>query len=219
MNYFQLLESLNELYDLFEGQEIECAAIVKKIKRKVPFRECRFFAVETMSLPYGKFIVSGLYDPNQDEQGKPSIQIEIAFPKVKKLRFDNYNLRREHWAELCIDLASILGHEFMHVNQFRKRQFEWPRAYQSKNPDYNQQEIENYYGDSDEIGAYAFMAAAEVCLDSFSTKKKKDVTKTNLYKTYTKIFKKHDPVVLKFVKLTNQYTRRLEKQYHATTFR
>ena len=219
MNYFQLLERLNDLYDLFEGQEIDCATIVKKIKRRVPFKECKFFAIETMSLPYGKFNVSGLYDPNQDEQGKPSILIEIAFPKTKTLRFDNENLRREHWAELCIDLASILGHEFMHVNQFRKRQFEWPRAYKSMNPNLNQQEIENYYGDPDEIGAYAFMAAAEVCLENFSSKKKKDVTKTSVYRTYTKVFNKQDPVVSKFVKLTNQYTKRLEKQYHATTFR
>ena len=218
MNYFQLLERLNDLYNLFEGKEVDSSTILKKIKRRVPFRECKFFAIETMSLPYGKFTVSGLYDPYQDEQGKPSVLIEIAFPITKKFRFDDNNLRREHWAELCIDLASILGHEFMHVNQFRKRQFEWPKEFKSNNPNRNQQEIENYYGDADEIGAYAFMAAAEVCLDNFSSKKKKDVTQTNLYRTYIKVFDKQDPVVLKFVKLTNQYTKRLEKQYHATAF-
>lgn len=219
MNYFQLVERLNDLYDLFDGKEVECTAIIKKIKRCIPFKECKFFAIETMSLPYGKFNVSGLYDPYRDEQGKPSILIEIAFPKTNKLVFDNDNLRREHWAELCIDLASILGHEFVHLNQFRKRQFEWPQAYKSLSPDRQKQEIQNYYGDSDEIGAYAFMAAAEVCLNKFSYQTKADATKTNLYKTYRKIFSKDDPVVLKFLKLTEQYTKRLEKQYHATTFR
>jgi len=218
MNYFQLVNRLNDLYDRFENREVDSATILKRIKRTVKFRECKFFAIETLSLPYGKFTVSGLYDPYQDEQGKPSILIEIAFPFTRSFRFDNDNLRREHWAELCIDLASILGHEFMHLNQFRKRQFEWPRAYKSNNKNINQQEIENYYGDPDEIGAYAFMAATEICLNKFSYHKKATATNTALYQTYRKFFTKQDPVILKFLKLTEQYTKRLEKQYHATTF-
>lgn len=219
MNYFQLLQSLNKIYDQLYGQSVNHYTILRKLKRKIPFKECKIFAIETMSLPPGKFTVSGLYDPDQDEQGKPSVIIEIAFPKKLFFTFDDENLRREHWAELCIDLASILGHEFMHMNQFRQRNFSWPRMFKSTDANPSLKEIQEYYGDPDEIGAYAFMAATEFCLNKFSDSEQKFcVENTHLYKTYNNVFNKHHPVVIKFVKLTTQYAKKLEKQYHATTF-
>lgn len=219
MNYFQLLQKLNQIYDSLIHREVDKNYIIKRIKKSIPYKECKIFGIETLSLPYGKFNVSGLYDPDQDEQGKPSVFIEIAFPKNKKFKFDNAHLRREHWAELCIDLASILGHEFMHADQFRKRNYNWPKMYESKNTDPSLKEIEEYYGDPDEIGAYAFMAATELCLNRFSRPKDKFcIEHTNLYKTYVKIFDEQHPIIIRFVKLSNRYVKKLEKQYHATTF-
>ena len=220
MNYFQLLESLNNVYDVLDGKSVHRYTILRTIKRRIPFDECKIFSIETMSLPPGKFTVSGLYDPDQDEQGKPPVKIEIAFPKRPFFIFDNNNLRREHWAELCIDLASILGHEFMHMNQFRQRNFNWSKVYKSKNTIPSARDIEEYYGDPDEIGAYAFMAATELCLNKFGNPKLKfGIKNTNLYKTYNNIFGDDHPVIVKFSKLTSQYTKKLEKQYHATTFK
>lgn len=219
MNYFQLLNSLNTIYDSLHGREFHRYQIIRKIKRQITFKECKILSIETLSLPPGKFNVSGLYDPDQDEQGKPSVIIEIAFPKKQFFKFDDANLRREHWAELCIDLASILGHEFMHMNQFRRRNFNWPRMYKSTTDIPSVRDMEEYYGDPDEIGAYAFMAATEVCLNKFSNPSLKfNIEHTNLYKTYNNVFDNQHPVVLKFVKLTKQYAKKLEKQYHATTF-
>jgi hypothetical protein len=217
MNYFQLLYNLHNIYHKFDGQSIDRNSILKCIKRSIPFKECQIYSLETLSLPNGKFNVSGLYDPDQDEQGKPPIVIEIAFPKKRNFVFDESDLRREHWAELCIDLASTLGHEFIHLNQFRKRNYRWTRQYKSKTSDLKLREMQEYYGDSDEIGAYAFMAAAELTLNRASVCDF-SLEDTNTYKLYTQVFGNKDPVVLKLSKLIKQYNKKLEKQYHATNF-
>lgn len=220
MNYFQLLYQFNNIYDSLINKEVDKKVILRKFRKVIPFKECKLLGIETMSLPFGRFNVSGLYDPNQDELGKPPITVEIAFPTNKNFKFDDKNLRREHWAELCIDLASVLGHEFVHLQQFRQRNFNWPRVYKSKNDSPSLREIEEYYGDSDEIGAYAFMAATEFCIDKFSkTDKKCWIEHTHAHKTYKKFFTQDHPVMLKFIKLSNQYAKKLEKQYHDTIFR
>lgn len=219
MNYFQLLKQFYDLYDDMCNREVSKTVIMKKIKSAVPFKECIIFSVETMSLPPGKFNVSGLYDPDQDEQGKPPITIEIAFPKKHKFKFDEFHLRREHWAELCIDLASTLGHEFIHLNQFRKRNFEWTRVFKSRNANLKIREMQEYYGDKDELEAYAFMAAVELILDKiFENNQVIGPESTSVYKMYTVAFDCHDPVVKKLTKLINSYTKKLEKQYNETNF-
>lgn len=219
MNYFQLLKQFYDLYDDMCNREVSRPVIMKKIKSAVPFKECVIFSVETMSLPPGKFNVSGLYDPDQDEQGKPPITIEIAFPKKHKFQFDELHLHREHWAELCIDLASTLGHEFIHLNQFRKRNFNWPKIFKSKNKNLKIKEMQEYYGDKDELEAYAFMAAVELILDRiYESGNVVDPESTAVYKIYTTAFGLEDPVVKKLVKLINSYAKKLEKQYHETTF-
>ena len=217
MNYFQLLESLYKVYDKLLNQTVESKKIFKSIKKAVPYDECVFCSVETLSLPSGKFNVSGLYDPDQDEQGKPPITIEIAFPRKTNFTFNESDLRRDHWAELCIDLASTLGHEFVHLHQFRNRNYRWTRQYKSHNDNLNLKEAEEYYGDSDEIGAYAFMAAAELILNR-SSGSMSTIEDTNVFKTYTKFFSETDPVIAKLSKLIKLYNKRLEKQYYATTF-
>ena len=217
MNYFQLLQSLYNVYDRLLDQSVESQKIYKSIKKAVPFKECVFCSVETLSLPSGRFNVSGLYDPDQDEQGKPPITIEIAFPKKTKFTFNESDLRRDHWAELCIDLASTLGHEFIHLHQFRNRNYRWTRQYKSQTDNVSLKEAQEYYGDADEIGAYAFMAAAELILNR-SSGSMLTIEDTSVFKTYTNFFDETDPVIAKLSKLIKLYNKRLEKQYYATTF-
>lgn len=221
MNYFQLLKKLHDLYDRLEGRALDSTQLLRRIRRTVPFDEVKFIGNKTLSVTSNRFNVSGAYIPDRDEEGLAPIEVEIAFPKGKDFYyFDESDLSREHWAELCIDLAGLLGHEFVHLHQFRRRNFNWCRAYRSNHKSLNIKEAQEYYGDSDEIDAYAFTAAAELAVDtlSFMNTKKPKLEDLRLYKTYTKVFDKQDPVVVKFVKLTNRYYKKLEQQYHATTF-
>jgi hypothetical protein len=221
MNYFQLLKELYAIYDKLENKEVNHIQIVRQIKKAVPWAECKIKGIKTLSVTSNQFAVAGLYDPEADEFGDPCIEIEIGFPARKSFFiFSESDLSRDHWSELCIDFSQILGHEYMHMNQFRRRNFQWTRPYRSISKNCTLREKQEYYGDNDEIDAYAFTAAAEILINLIVKRSPKYclVENSNLYKTYTRIFDKTDPVVLKFVKLTKRYVKKLERQYHDTTF-
>lgn len=220
MNYFQLLKRLYDLYDRNAGKVVDYKFIVRQVRNQIPFSECKITGVRTLSVATNSLEVAGQYDPEADEFGICPIQIEINFPKRKEtFSFKEDDFSRIHWSEFCMDFMSILGHEFMHMNQFRRRNFRWTRAYKSSLNCPKKKEIQEYYGDADEIDAYAFIAAADLIVDCISYNKKTIyIERARLYKTYIKYFDKQDPVVLKFVKLTKKYYKKLELQYHATTF-
>jgi hypothetical protein len=221
MNYFQLLKKLYDLYDRNAGRVVDSTFIVKQIRSQIPFTECKVVGLRTLGVATNTLSVSGVYDPEADEYGKKPITIEIAFPKSKEtFSFTEDDMSRSHWSELCIDFANILGHEYMHLNQFRRRQFRWCKQYRSDLTCPKKKEIQEYYGDPDEIDAYAFIAAAELAIACFSNTNHRPtkIERTRLYKTYIKFFDKNDPVIVKFVKLTGRYYKKLERQYHDTTF-
>lgn len=219
MNYFQLLYNLCSVYDSLENKVVTHKDIIRKIKKTVPFTECKIIGNSSLSLATNGFIVSGLYDCELDEEGKPPIEVEIIFPKRKEtFTFNQGDVSKEHWGEFCVDFVNILGHEFVHLNQFRRRNFGWSRPYKSNSTKPNIKEQQEYYGNSDEIDAYAFMAAAEMAMASVFNPNQKttNLKKTNVYKTYNRWFDKKDPVVLKLESLSNRYYKRLKKQYYAT---
>lgn len=219
MNYFQLLKKLWDIYDSLEGKTVDHQVIVKRIRRAIPYRECKIFGNKTLSVALNTFSVSGLYDPDLDEDGLPPIEIEISFPKRKDTYvFDEDDLSRLHWSNLCVDFMNILGHEFVHLNQFRRRNFRWSRSYRSGHANPTIRESQNYYGNSDEVDAYAFNAAADMALNTLrpTHTKKPVIEKIQIYKIYTKLFEKNHPVVLKFEKRCNYYYKKLEQQYYAT---
>jgi hypothetical protein len=220
MNYFQLLKRLYDVYDRNAGKVVDSKFILRQVRKQIPFTECKIIGVSTLSIATNSLQVSGQYDPDADEYGECPILVEINFPKRKdSFSFSEDDFSRLHWSEFCMDFMSILGHEFMHLNQFRRRNFRWTKAYKSSLTCPKKKEIQEYFGDADEIDAYAFSAAANLIIDAIYFKKKTVVVEhTRLYKTYSKIFDKHDPVILKFVKLTKKYYLRLELQYHDTTF-
>lgn len=219
MNFFQLVKSLYDVYDRAEGQVIDSDSLIRRIRRAVPYKEVKITANRTMSVTTNCFNVSGGYFPGLDEEGHRPIEVEIALPKGKDFYyFGDSDMSRMHWSELCIDLASLLGHEFVHLQQFRRRNFNWCRAYKSNHAVLKIREAQEYYGDSDEIDAYAFTAAAELAIDTLTQTKKPKLENLRLYKTYIKVFDQRDPVVEKFVKRTAHYYKKLERQYHATTF-
>ena len=219
MNYFQLLEKLFNVYDKLEGRLVDSKTIVKKVRGVVPFNECKIVTTKSLGVYSNTLNVSGMYDPELDEDGLTPIEVEIQFPKCKDLYlFNESDMTRDHWGDMCIDFASVLGHEFIHMNQFRRRNFTWCRSYKSPNANQTIKEQQEYYGDADEVDAYAFIAATEMALESFTPQKisKSSFTKTRVYDTYIKVFDKKHPIVVKLQKKTNTYLKRLEQQYYAT---
>lgn len=217
MNYFQLLKKLDGLYDVWQDQTLTPQAIVKKLNRVIPFTECKITAVGTLGLPENNYQVSGVYEPDLDEEGKCCIELEITFPKRKKLfYFGDEDLGREQWNNLVLDIVSILGHEFVHMHQFRRREFRDGREFKSLHKSAVVKESQEYFGIPDEIDAYAFTAAANMAYQLYRGEKPVKIKNTGVYQVYANVFDKKHPIVIKLEKLTEQYYKRLERQYNAT---
>lgn len=221
MNYFQLLKRLYDIYDPMVDKVVDHNTIVRKVRHAIPYKDCKILSNKTLTVVSNNFEIAGLYDPEKDADGEVCIEIEIGFPKRKDFYYFNQSdLSRNHWSDFCINFSLILGHEYMHLNQFRRRNYNWCRSYKAITLNPNIKEQQEYYGDSDEIDAYAFTAAANLITDSILNpkSKKNTIEHSRLYKTYVSLFDKNDPVVLKFVRLTNRYLKKLEQQYHDTVF-
>jgi hypothetical protein len=218
MNYFELLERLFGLYERVYNQRLTGDEFLKKIKAAVPFRECKITLVQSLNLLPNQLPVAGLYDAELDEAGHKPIEMEISIHKIRKhLLFNENDIGPEQWAEFCIDFACILGHEFIHMHQFRRRDFKMNRPYAASSLNAAKREQQCYYGDSDELDAYAWSAAANAVIEIKDSARR--IERTNLYKTYTRVFDKNDPVVLKFVRKGNRYLKKLEKQKNGTKFK
>jgi hypothetical protein len=217
MNYFELLKKLFNLYEKLHNKKLTPEQLAQQVRKVVPYKECKITVNRSLNVLPNYIPVSGLYDAELDEIGRKPIEMEITVHKIKKkLLFNENDVTSDQWAEFCIDFACILGHEFVHLHQFRRRGFRMNRPYLGTSKDQNKREQQCYYGDSDELDAYAWAAAANAVIELKTSKR--TIEKTHLYKTYTRIFNKNDPVVLKFVRKGNRYLKKLEKQKHGTRF-
>lgn len=217
MNYFLLFKQIYSIYDRSQGQTLTARQIASRIRRAVPFRECRLRAVSILGVSDNYFEVSGMYDPELDEVGDPPILMEVVFPaKSKTFTFDEDDLSRHHWLTLSLDFASILGHEYVHLNQSRARNFRVSRDYRSDHTHTRVRALQEYYGDPDEIDAYAFTAAAQLANHLITDSQVREFQDTGVYSVYSRVFDENSKVMLKLQLLTDKYYKRLERQYHAT---
>lgn len=217
MNFFQLLVRLIEIYDRAEGKTLTRSQILTRFKRAIPFRECKIIGSYTLNVQGNRFDVTGVYLPDSDEDGLVPIELEIAMPRHKAtFTFDDDDVTKEDWVENCIDVACTLGHEFVHLEQFRRRQFRYTKDYTSEISLKTKSSAQLYYGNSDEIDAYAFIAAANMSISLMTHGQPETVESTKVYSLYSRLFDKKHPVVLKLKKLSNRYYKRLERQYYDT---
>lgn len=218
MNFFQLFTKLTDLYGKLNGKQLTGAEIVGIINRALPFKDCRVMKQHSIGVTSSKFEVSGLYDPELDEQNKKSITIELLMPYGKdRFTFADNDLSFIHWHEMCVDIANVLGHEYIHLHQSRRRHFNEGKNFNSKSNNLTFKENQEYYGNPDEIDAYAFTAACNLIYESVIQFKRIKVEKSLTYRIYRYYFEKSNPeIVEKFIKKTNTHRRRLERQYNET---
>lgn len=214
MNYFELKFGLKTLYDKLEYQELTYQQIVRIINAAIPFKECSITGLETISLDNNNFTVTGCYYAEDDVNNKPPIVIEILFPKNKPCyEFSEDDLSRDQWYTLSYDIITILGHEFVHLHQARKRHFAPGKQYKSSHKNPTLKEHQEYLGLPDEVDAYAFTAAAQMAL---ILPHRAPFIKTSVYDWYKNVFGKKDPILKKLENRTMRHYNLLRKQYHET---
>lgn len=179
------------------------ARISKHIKQHLPVRTIMDRDVETLS---GYVYVGGYYYSHLDRKKNKPIAVLFSY----HLFDEHVKITRYKWLRICSLFADTLLHEIIHMRQFRARNFKDIPGYQSTAERAKQRKDQSYFGDKDELGAYAFNIACELYdrfgtdfdaakkyLDSNQVKRHK---RTSLYR-YMKVFDwNHSHPVIKSLK-------------------
>jgi hypothetical protein len=93
-----------------------------------------------------------------DRKGKTSIEVNFSYnPNDAKLKINEYRFTR-----LAVRFADVMLHEIIHMRQFRARNYKAIPGYQSTAEYAKDRKEQEYYGDRDEMGAFAFNIACEM---------------------------------------------------------
>jgi len=155
-NLYSMFYSLN---GEIVGKELSPSQIhkrvVKHVKAHLPIKvkKCKHTPTER-----GYIFMGGMYYSDYDHKSKPSIEVNFNYnPLDKKLKITNYRFKR-----MAIRFADVVQHEMIHMRQFRARNFKNIPGYQSTAEFAKERKEQNYYGDRDEMGAFAYNTACEL---------------------------------------------------------
>jgi hypothetical protein len=144
-------------------------------------------------------VISGIYDADDDEDDQPSISIYVNYnPQQYTIRMKDIE-----WMKLCIDLIECTGHELIHQQQYRSRDYDiGDTIFASKTPDEDKQEAQEYLGNLDEIEAYGYSIAA------------KYVSQSPIFKMYCVTFGTNHMVVRTLLEYSLKYFKHLRGELY-----
>lgn len=158
-----LYSMLNQVGSSIVGKKLSIATIHKllstHIKAHLPVR---VKYKEDPGQESGLIYMGGAYYSDYDRLGKRQIEIVLSY-----CLFDEYlTISRSRWTRLCGLFADTILHEIIHMRQYRTRNFKAIPGYESTAHLAKQRRDQEYYGDKDEMGAFAFNIACEL-VDKF----------------------------------------------------
>jgi len=157
-------------------------------------------------------VISGFYDPDEDEANLSSITIYATYhPKQKFIYIKNID-----WAQLCIDLIECTGHEIVHQVQYRSREFDvGPHIFVSMSESDRKRADQEYLGNADEVEAYGYSIAAEVFL-KYAPKEltHRYITRSSLYKVYASAFGREHTIVKNLARFAVSYYNSLTRGHY-----
>ena len=104
----------------------------------------------------------GVYYSDADKQGKLALEVNFSYhPWDEFIKMTDYR-----WRKMSIRFADVVLHEMIHMRQFRARNFKSIPGYQSTAEFAKDRKQQEYLGDRDEMGAFAFNIACEM-IDRF----------------------------------------------------
>jgi len=220
-NLYSMFYSLNSE---IVGKELSPNQIQNRINRHikahlpVKLRKCIYAPTEK-----GYIFMGGVYYSDLDKNSKPCIEVNFNYnPTDAKFKITNYR-----WRRMSMRFADVMLHEMVHMRQFRSRNFKSIPGYQSTAELAKERKEQNYYGDRDEMGAFAFNTACELIdrfgynptqishyMDSFECRRHKN----SWWYQYLKTFDwNHDHPIIRRMK--NLIMRQLENAYIGKPFK
>jgi hypothetical protein len=129
------------------------------VKQILPIKVVKHIQPENKQ---GYIYMGGMYDSHRDKNSKTAIELNLHYhPADVTLEISHYR-----WKRMSRRFADIMLHEMIHMRQFRSRNFKNIPGYQSTAEFANDRKQQEYFGDRDEMGSFAFNIACEM-LDRF----------------------------------------------------
>ena len=194
--------------------------INKHIKAHLPVKLKKCIHAPTTK---GFVFMGGVYYSLLDKVGKPAIEVNFNYnPTDSKLKLTNHRFKR-----MSVRFADVVLHEMVHMRQFRARNFKSIPGYQSTAELTKERKQQEYYGDTDEMGAHAFNTACELIdrfgyapteilhyLDSNQCRRHKSSTWGDYLKTFN--WDHNHPIIRR---MKNLIMRQLENAYEGKPFK
>lgn len=134
-------------------------ALSKHIKDMLPIKIKKHIDA---NITRGYIYTGGVYHSDDDKKGRTAIEVNFSYhPDDAKLTMTNYKFRK-----LSRRITDVVLHELIHMRQFRARNFKSIPNYQSTAEFSEDKKQQEYFGDTDEMGAFSFNIACEL-IDRF----------------------------------------------------
>jgi hypothetical protein len=144
--------------------------ISKHLKQFLPIKIVKFFDPTNVKRKY--IYMGGMYYSDYDRKHKTAIELNLHYhPDDTTIKITEYR-----WKRMSLRFADIMLHEMIHMRQFRSRNFKMIPGYQSTAELSKDRKQQEYFGDRDEMGAFAYNIACEM-IDRFGY----DIGKISLY--------------------------------------
>lgn len=133
--------------------------ISRHLKQQLPIRIKKCI---DNRLDSGHIYTGGCYYSDYDAKGKMAIEVNYSY----HVKSQHFTMSSYKWRKISKRFADVMLHEIIHMRQFRARNFKSLPGYQSTAAITSERKEQEYYGDIDEMGAFAFNIACEM-LDRF----------------------------------------------------
>jgi hypothetical protein len=218
INQRSLAREMEKLKKFLNGSARSKSEIVKPVKKLLAPYDAYVNTDLSPAVPSNEIYISALFDPDLDEEDKPSIEIVLIFNSSdKKVTMSSSAV--DHTVD---SIVKAVAHEEIHRAQYRKRDYVDNRRYtKGKTQD------QKYYGNTDEIEAFSHNIATELLQYTKYDYKKARSLLRNYKKTssvklsngnlmspdfhnYVNSFGVNDPVVKRLVKRIAHFIDMLE---------
>jgi len=196
--FFETYTRILNIGDHYKGRQYTASEITRIIRRQFPATDFLFRTQRDTAVSPDMIVVAGLYDPYNDSQDLPSIEITLCYHPDQKVFFTDLL----DWQQFAFDLSECVCHELIHRQQHRSRQT-FP-AYESKVADPHQMAEQEYLGDGAELDAYGFSIAAESIVRGCNYRE------CVMYHVYQTTFDNDPKIVVKLEKEIEKYLNLLE---------
>ena len=182
------------------NEKIAPKNLVRRLHRYLnKYHPCRVRLYQSAKgkLEKGDFSIGAEYDPELDQAKRKQFIINFIINHDKKTF---WTITPERADRFVLDMTETLVHEYQHQVQYRQRRYKTHKnLYKSDHPDMDVKNEQEYFGDPDEIDAYAANIATHIFLVNHKLNKnlKEPIQESDSIdlRSYYRVFGENHPVI------------------------